>query len=336
MAMPSIVQITVGYRIRNKMDFLNKKTALMFTGLLSVLVFILYIFVRNVYIIPVIRFFHSIVLSAGILFGMALAVDLIPPDKRKSGIGLYSLTGALPFLFAPMTAEFITRYFSFKYVFILAAFISLLRVIITRFINVPDKKVRTAVLQKTHYRDYINVIPYVIFYGALYAALYKFLSAYSLQLKILYVSAFFQARVILTFAVRLIFHRNIDKWNNYKIILTSFISGFVVLFLAFLLKFKPEIYILIIMGGVYGSIHGVLYPALSDVFIKKTPDCAGKATMVFMLTKNLGIALFALFCGFIADYIGYNKMYFIMSFLMLIPVFCILINKKNELIIEND
>ncbi len=333
MGMPSIIQVAFGFQIRNKIDFINKKTGLLVTSIISIAVCIAYFFLNNIFIIPVIRFFHSLVLSVGILFGTALAIDLIPVEKRKSGIGLYSLTGALPFLFAPMTAEIIIKHFDFKYVFILAAIISLLRFIITLTVKTNGN---SASIKKqdenTKISKYYSLIPFVIFYGALYAALYKFLSVYTIQLKIIYISIFFQVRVIFTFLSRIVSQSKLDKWKNISILSTSFISSFAVLFLGFILKFKPSVYILAIMGAIYGSVHGILYPALNVLFINITPTRTGKATIYFILIKNIGIAVFALLCGLIADYTGYNIMYLIMAILMLIPVlYGVFIRKRLEI-----
>ncbi len=320
MGLPAAIQIFFGLKIRNKIDFINKKMILLWSSVLGAIVCLGYFLFPSLYVVPILRFFNGFVNAIGVAFGLSIAVDLIPAEKRVGNLGLFGVSGALSTLFAPSLAEFIINNVSHGMVFVTAAIVNVIRIIVVFFISTPTANNKPKENAPVKTRDYISIIPLAVISGAVYSAVYNFISHYAKTLHITMIATFAQAHISVMLSIRLFLNKKMNKWSRKNVILAMHILSVLVLIMGYFLKYYPSIALLIPMGALYGIIHGFMYPSLNTLFIETTPKRSGKATIIFIVSRNIGIAVFSFICGIVADHFGYNIMYLFMAFVALAPV----------------
>jgi MFS family permease len=198
-------------------------------------------------------------------------------------------------------------------------------------VKVPPKEASYVPPKGVKVREYSKIIPLAILAGAIYGTLFNFISHYAAIVKLTYISIFAQTHITVMLIMRLSFHDKLDTWRRDKVIITSYIFAFFCLFFAFLLKYIPFIPMLMLIGGFYGVVQGLLFPSLNALFIETTPFRSGKATIIFVVSRNIGIAVFAFICGFLAQKLGYHMMYLIISGVVACVIVYVIVKRKEIL-----
>lgn len=309
MGSANVIQILIMFALRNKADTINKKKLLIFAACGGILVFPLFYFTNHLGLILGLRVLHGVIIGIGFPIASALAIDIIPKEKRVSLIGIFGTSGALSNLFGPALAEFISGKFHFKYVFFAAGMVAFVWLCFLLLIkNVAPKTVHKE--KPANIRDYKNGVILAIIFGTMFSTFFAFISDYARTIRLQPVSVFFVSYTLFLILLRFIMSRQIDAWNYSRLIRLGFMLAFFSLIFGGLLFRFSLLSVLAAAGVFYGAAHGFLYPTLNSYFIALTPHRSSKATLMFILFFNTGISTASIGYGFIADLTGYPVMYF--------------------------
>ncbi len=329
MGLPVLVNFFYSFKIRNKIDFVNKKHYFLFAALLSCFIYFLYYLFPNLYVIPFIRIFQGIINGIGVIFGLSIVVDIVAPEKKTSYLAIFGIMGSVANVFSPYLAEVLIRHIREpKTIFLVSVGASLLWVIFTLLVKYqPQEKEPNTGAQKVRTMDYIKIIPLAIMNGGVFAAIFNFISHYTYELRIAVIAIFFQVQTVVMIIIRIFFYNKFDKWDRKRTIVTCFSISALALFVSFLLKYNQSWAVLAFIGFLYGIVQGILFPTLNSLFIDTTPNRSGKANIIFISSRNLGIVIFSFSCGLLSQFFGYSMMYLILSLLSF--AFIIYVVKKK-------
>lgn len=330
MGLATATLVALTFLFRDKIDFINKKKYLFIASIASILVYLLYYYFANIYTIPIFRFFQGIIYAVGFTFGMALAVDIIPPKKRAGWIGLFGISGAITNAFGPFIVEVLGGKNSFPVIFLAAALGSLLWIFSLIGVQVPPKEIKKET-KPVALREYKSIIILPILFGSAFSSLFSFISHYAEELNLHPVSWYFFCYAGILISFRLFFQKKLNGWNRYKMIFTAFGFALMALLSASFIHHYTVLWGIAFIGSLYGLAHGVLYPVLNTLFVETTPHRSGKATLMFILLFNLGNTISSFFYGFVADLLGYSGMYLLSAVLLFsgLVIFFKVLDKKE-------
>ncbi|HCL57812.1 MAG TPA: hypothetical protein DHW82_12505 [Spirochaetia bacterium] len=328
MGLTTGLMVLLSWSLRNKIDFLDKKKFVIYSALLATLIYVGYFFTANLYTVFFWRMLQGVIYTIGFTFSAAILVEIIPKEKLVGLVAVFGISGALTNAFGPFVGEKIIKYASFKYIFLAAAVSSLLWLFFifqVGYVKIKPKKQDSS--SEAPISVYLKIIPTAILFGMVFSSFFSFISHYAEEYHIVPISAFYLSYTGILILIRLFFFDKMNSWNIHKTIRSSFFLVLLVLTGAYFLpRFSFPLFLGLIGAG-YGMAHGFLYPTVSVLFLRQTPERRGKATIVFILLFNLGHSISSVFLGFTADHIGYPYMYLIAA---AITVFGLVFFLKNE------
>jgi MFS family permease len=307
MGLTTATLVVLTFFLRNRIDFLDKKKWLLISAGIGIFIYLGYFIRADLATIPFLRFAQGIIYAIGFTFGMTAAVEIIPPGKRAGWIGIFGVSGALTNAAGPVLAEFIIHAFSFQGVFLAAAASSLLWFLCLLGVKVPaSTPARQTISSLKAYRESL-LLP--VLFGSLFAGFFSFISDYAKEMNVYPISYYFLSYTAVLIGIRFLFKEKLNIWNRDTVIMGSFFTGILALTAGVFLKTVPQAPMLGLIGIFYGTTHGFLYPTLNVLFVEKTPERRGKATLMFLLFFNLGNTISSFFYGWIAEMGGYSFMY---------------------------
>ncbi len=272
------------------------------------------LFYRNLTLLLVFMMLASVNFALGFTMHVAIIHAIIPDNKR---VGLFALFGISGLVSNPIAAFISERFYQSlpeSLLFVPPLFFCICTVIILFLI--PDQDAGTTAQSKENY-TFIDVmktggitplvVSAVIFGGAsgIFATFIPNLTRYALdEVNIFY---FFTGFSVIAICIRIIAANFIDDLPQKALLLTGFISIFAACILAY---FLSALWILFVIGLLYGVGHGLLFPTISSAFVSLAPEREKPAySDAFLCTHIFGSFFLTTLIGLIGDLFGVSYIF---------------------------
>ncbi len=317
MGIMNIFQMLMIIFLLNKIDFINKRKLLIYTAIFTTFLYLMFFFFANLYTIPVLRAFQGIAHGIGFPVGISLALDIIPQDKRVGLLGLFGISGAVSNVAGPPAMEWLMNAFEAHYAFLFPVGISVIWLIFLLLLKI-DGKPEKKVTHSAPFKMYFKIIPLAVFFGSIFGTFFSFISDYSKELGLTPYSIFFHLYAVALVLVRFTFVKKLNLWKRHGVVIFGYSIGVIALLAGFFVNYASHILFVALIGFLYGTAHGFLYPSLNVLFVETTPNRKGKATLTFIIFLSFGMGASSLINGLVADLTGYSYMYLIFAFASLL------------------
>ncbi|MFD1927997.1 MFS transporter [Sporosarcina siberiensis] len=295
---------------------------------------ILYYFIEPFQGLLALRFVQGIFFSLITTAAGSLAVDNIPVTRRGAGLGYYTMSTNLAVVLGPLIGLFIIQYYSFDMLFIVMSFIMIIGVITSLSIIQKDFPDAASVQKKFALGDLfekkalpISLLASVISFS--YASVLSYLSIYAQAKDLLELaSTFFLIYAAVMLVARPFTGRIFDEKGPQFVIIPGFISFIIGLIL---LAFMDSTFVFLFAGAFLGFGYGSIVPSFQTLAMQATdPERSGYATATFFTLFDSGLAIGSFVFGLIAISYGYQNVYLIAAFLILIAsIIYVLLERKK-------
>jgi len=289
--------------------------------LLFALVFVSYPFAGAFMIMLFVRFAHGLVWGIATTTGSTLIVDIVPPQRRGEGIGLYGLAMTIPMAMGPFTGIQLTQNNNYTLMFLFAGAIAFAGFLLTLLIKYPvvphaSKSVFSFrnLLESTSLPVTFNLLIINISYGGLVS----FISLYALKTGLGHTGIFFIVFAVGITLARIYMGKIFDRQGPKVLSVTGILllaAGHVILGLfistaAFMTA-----------GFLLGLGSGIVFPTFQAMVNNMVlPQRRGAANSTLFSGLDLGIGLGMLITGFLAHEIGLPHTYLIYGALNLLAL----------------
>lgn len=290
------------------------------------LVFGGYLVAGTILTFAIVRALHGITYGAVSVSNSTVAIDVMPPEKRGSGIAYYGVANNLAMCIGPSVSMYMYQSeINFNYIFIIASATATAAFICACAVIAPTKD-RIYRRQKLSFdrfwlskawRQSINLT----FVAFAYGLLTTFLAIYGKEAIGLADGSgtFFLLLAIGIIASRIIASRNI----NHGRVTVNIIRGTIILTVGygvFALWTAPVGYYLSAL--IIGFGQGMFAPAYQTVFINLAPNSLrGTANSTYLTSWDVGAAGGIFAGGFIVDHLGYLSAFLSCAFMTMIALF---------------
>jgi predicted MFS family arabinose efflux permease len=249
----------------------------------------MFVFPRNLVLLMALQFSAAFSYAFGYTINSSLAFDIIPPQKRISGIAIFGLSGVLA---APAGSFFGEKIYAFlhpEYLFLLSAVFCILSIICV-FLIKEEKAGKeqhfSTFWQIIMRKDLTLLFVLSLLLGGAWSVLATFLPDFTkIRLGLANLSSYFIANSIIAVLSRTVFARTIDNTSRKSLIISALSLILMSMGLACLLNMHWQLYAI---GLLYGLGHSILYPVLNAAFVD-----SGKGLDKFSLS-NAFIAMYTL------------------------------------------
>lgn len=316
------------------LDLVGKRKMLLISLVLYLLCTVLYYFVNPFSLLLALRFLHGIGFSIATTACGAIAADIIPPARRGTGLGYFTMSTNLGVVLGPLIALSLIQAYSFDMLFIILSLLmvtgSLFSLIVPAHKQQNGAKVKRGVsFNDLFERKAVPVGFLACLTGLSYASILSYLSIYAQGKDLLSMtSSFFLVFAAVMLLARPFTGRLFDlKGPQYVLYpgLILFIVGLV------MLAFTNSATTFLLAGGFVGLGYGSLVPSMQTLAIQSAPiERSGYATATFYTFFDGGIALGSYIFGIIATAKGYQSIYLISSVLVCCVFLLLMVLKPNK------
>lgn len=298
---------------------LDKRTLMIFVFALGGFVNIGYALFHHVGMFVFFRFFHGMQYSIVGSLIMTVAGDSLPREKLASGMGIYSVGGAVMFAIGPSIGIGLLNWgtrlkdagLGFELVFLFAALVLFLAVIPSIMLN-PNKRTKEETASTgAWYKNILTIhtIPVAIVTTLLciaYSLYNAYMVPYAAEKGIAGISTFFTLIAIVIIITRPLSGRFTDRFGVAKIM----IPCLVLFAISFIVVGSGKNLATILVGGVLAAIgYGSVQPALQAMAIQTvTPLKRSVASNTLYAGIDLGFFVGPFLGSIVRVYFGYSVM----------------------------
>lgn len=240
-----------------------------------------------------------------------IATDLIPAERRGEGMGYYGLSGNLALALGPALGLTLVGYISFKQLFLIAAIMGLVALILS--LTIRYKQVETSPDKTTNVKfdifekSAINPSILLFFITLTFGGIATFLPIYALEKSVEGISTYFIVYALFLMVSRVVAGKVYDQKGH----LYVFPPGALMILIAMLLlAWLPNKTILLVAAAFYGFGFGSVQPALQAWAVKDAAENRkGMANATFFSFFDLGVGVGAMGFGILANNFGYHIIY---------------------------
>ena len=315
------------------LDLAGKRKMLWISLFLYLICTVMYYFIEPFSILLILRFVQGIWFSIATTASGSLAADNIPPSRRGAGLGYFTMSTNLAVVVGPFIALTIVQYFSYDIFFIAMSLLLLIGALTALSIPPEKQPAVPPVRAKMTLNDLFEKksLPIALI-GSLvafsYASILSYLSIYSQQKDLLYLtSSFFAVFAIVMLVSRPFTGRIFDeKGPRYIIIpgLVFFMFGLI------LLAYMDSPFTFLLSGAFIGLGYGAIVPSFQTLAIQSTThERSGYATATFFTLFDTGIAIGSFILGIVASKLGYQGLYLLSSGIVALTLIVFLMQIKR-------
>jgi MFS family permease len=247
-------------------------------------------------------------------------VDLVPPERRAQGIGLFGISSSLSAAVGPLLAEQVLLAWGFDAYFALLVGFGLIGFFTGMLVREPARRV--AACEKlggffaTALKDrHLSMMMMAAVFGAGFGAMTTFFPLFAQTLG-LRAGMFFVCYGLSLLIVRVLFGSAADRIERRKVILACLIGFGCMLTLTSGLSSSWHS---LFLGALFGALQGLSYPAMMARIVDTSTE-SNRAVVVGLFTGSFGVGINAsvLLWGYIANLKGLSFMYMIGGMLMFV------------------
>lgn len=242
----------------------------------------------------------------------ALVVDLAPEGQLGRAIAIFGTATLAAHAVGPSAAEWAVRHIHFRGVFVAAAALGALSLLLFSAlgeVSAPRQPAAGAVtLRSLLLRRGAGSTLWAAFCAAgAFGCAIHFMAVFVRARGLGSHAPFFVSYVAFAVLVRFVFGGLGDRVGHSRVALHATVLFAVAVFG---LAFVRSIPLLVLCGAGFGAAHGMSYPSLNALFVEGAPPYArARAMAAFNLAFNLGVTLAAFAAGELAERAGYAAMW---------------------------
>jgi MFS transporter, DHA1 family, multidrug resistance protein len=282
-------------------------------------------------LLALVRALQGIGFSAFFVANYSYVLDLTPPSRRGWALGIYGVAGLAATAIAPLVGEAVVRRMGFRPLFILA---TAMAVVAAGYVwSLPRGRPGTPLpvegslwqrggLDELRHRHMVVTL----FFGLGAGTIFVFVPTFADSLGIETLALFYTAFAVAAIGVRVFGGRLIDTHGRRAVIVPSmFVQTGATALLALLgfvvtrTSLTPVVPVLVVIGLMSGSAHGLLYPGLAAMVTDHAPETrrgviVAMFSAVFLVGQTAGSFAF----GYVTHAIGYRFMWMMLASFLLI------------------
>ncbi|MGA2402155.1 MAG: MFS transporter [Syntrophobacteraceae bacterium] len=314
--------------ISDMIDRIGRKKSYAAGSLIMTLMPLAYLFFRGAldsFYLPLIlvRVVHGVGFAICITAAFTYIADIIPKERLNGGLGMFGISGLAGTALGPVIAEILIHRAGFDILFIVAAAMSCVGLIIQyplkeTYVHVvrPAESSFFLVLQK---RRVFMIAAIALFFGFGLAAVNGFVSPYASQRRISFISLYYIAYSAAAIVTRLVGGNFVDRLGEDKIIPYSLSLTGGGLMLLVLMKGEGMLFF---SGLMTGCGHGLLYPALHAYAIRGEPQAIrGKITGAYTGSIDGGAFVGSIILGYVGELAGFPALFLAAGAVVLCAIF---------------
>lgn len=294
--------------------------------LLFALTFMLYPLAATLILMILVRFFHGLVWGVATTAGSTLIVDIVPPERRGEGIGLFGLAMTIPMALGPLAGIKLSEHNNFLLLFVCASLLTFAGFLLTIFIRYPVIKNTGSVrfLWKNLFEKSSLPLTFnLLFVNISYGGMVSFISLYSIKTNIGFAGVFF---IVFAFGItlaRLYMGKIFDRYGPklLSILGISFLTtGYI------LLGVVINIYGFLLAAFILGLGSGIIFPVFQAMVNNLVPaQRRGVANSTLFSGLDLGIGIGMFVTGFMSHSFGLPFTFLVFALLNSMALLCFLI-----------
>jgi len=274
--------------------------------------------------------FHSyshLMLAVRLVQGFAFAacfngcstavVDLIPPEKRAQGFGLFGVSGSLAVAIGPFIGERLLNAWGFSAYFFLLVGYGLLGLCTALLIKENSKRQTSEAIHgffPTAVRGgHLAIMIVAAVCGSGFAAMNTFFPLHARNLGY-QAGAFFVCYGVSLVLVRVLLGRFADSCNREKLIFACVVGFGLMLFGTSQISSLSQT---MVLGALFGLVQGLSYPAMMAKMVDRSNE-GNRAVVVALFTGSFGVGInvSVLAWGYLANREGLSAMFLIGGVIM--------------------
>lgn len=257
-----------------------------------------YLIAGSVLFMILLRFMHGLTWGVITTSGNTLAIDLMPAEKRGSGIGFYGMSLNLSMAVGPVAGIFLYQHYNFISLFYTAIISGILGMVFAILIHAPHKKkIAHAPLSLDRF-ILLKAVPVginLLLITMSYGMILSFAALYGKEMNAGNPGMFYTLLAIGLAGSRIISGKLIDKGEINSISLIG-ITTLAISFIAFSVFKIWWVYYLVALLIGFG--YGICFPAFQTIFVDMASHKQrGTANSTFYTAFDLGVGLGMLIAG---------------------------------------
>ena len=269
--------------------------------------------------------------ASSTLYGSTVA-NIVPNERMGEGMGFFGLGISVAFVLGPCLGAAAVSQKNFKWVFLAAAMLALVSILLTRFIRV-DRPEPTAENQEEQTNRLSGMIEpkvlyesgFILLLGLLMGAFDTYIVLYAQQMKIGNIYLYFIVTTAAEISVRLFSGKLYDKRGMNILVIPGIIVGLIGCIVA---AHADNLTTICIFAVFYGASIGMIFPVLEANAMKKVaPERRIAANATFHNSLDIGSGLGPLLFGAAAQFTGYSKSFFLSGSIFVIMLAVLLFHE---------
>ncbi len=261
-----IFVILLGHYVEN----INKKILIITTYSIELISYIFMFFnSNNILLLVLFKILASLSFAVGFTVNASLAFNLLPIEKRTSGIAFFGISGIIANPISAFLGEQIIKKFSYSSLFLLGGIFSSFAIITTFFIQndvKSNEKSNNHFLKVLKRKDLQLYFFYGFILGGVFSILVTFIPPLTVEkFQFSKLSIYFASYSITAILFRTISSKKIDFIGKKTLFFIAFLFLTISMLNTAFLFFVSQ---LVLTGIFYGIAHSILYPTLSAIVVK--------------------------------------------------------------------
>lgn len=241
---------------------------------------------------------------------LTMLADLLPPERRGKGVGLFGLAGNVAIAIGPPIAEaMVEATGSYRLVFGLGSILALGAAVMSLKTVEPRRATGSLALRpfrREHAWSLREPTLVAALQGIGFGVLVTFVPAYAQASGVIF-TTFFLAYTSTVVLSRVLGGRLVDAPDRHRLVAPFLVLGAVALTI---LALGAGAVPFVVAGILFGFAHGVLWPVLSALVMDQArAEHRGKSLGIFSLGFSMGANLLVILYGGAADLFGYRWMF---------------------------
>lgn len=242
---------------------------------------------------------------------LTLLADLLPPERRAKGVGIFGVSGNVAIAVGPPVAEAIVEGTggAYRAVFVLGSALAVGGAVAAFSVVEPARPQKSLAWRPWGFREAWGereAVTIGLIQGAGFGVLVTFVPAYAQAGGTIF-TPFFFAYTVTVILARFFGGGLVDAPDRQRLLAPFLVVGVAA---TMVLALDAGWTAFISAGILFGVAHGVLYPVLSALALEGArPEHRGKAIGLFSLAFSIGANLLVIAYGAVADLAGYSWMF---------------------------
>lgn len=254
------------------------------------------------------RLLQGVSFAAAFTATTTLAAELAPREQRAQALGLFGLSTLLTHAIAPTLGEEIVRRSGFYTLFAMASVYTAISIVLALRLpagtsHAGDENAAPARLTSMHW----IIAATTLLAGMGFGCVMTFIPTFVRDSGLGRVGFFYGAYTSTAILCRIAGAGLSDSLGRRRVIMPTLLAlaGSI-----FALSFVHELWSLVLVGMLFGSAQGIVYPTLHAVLVDQSSDAQlGRSQALFNGAFNLGVTISSFVFGVVAHQAGYGPMF---------------------------